>query len=46
MIKFENRVTAQYFTVFSLKDKGVRVNPSTRTGRHETGYLKQHLNEK
>ncbi len=25
-----------YFTVFSLNVKGVRVNPSTRTGRHLT----------
>ncbi len=40
MIKFENRITAHptgvYFTVFSLKDKCVRVSPSTRTGRHLT----------
>ncbi len=25
-----------YFTVFSLKVKGLRVNPSTKTGRHLT----------
>ena len=36
MIKFGNRITEQYFTVSSLKVKGVRVNPSARTGRHLT----------
>ena len=36
MIEFGNRITAQYFAVFSLKVKGVKVNPSTRTGRHLT----------
>ncbi len=40
MIKPENRITAHptgvYFTVFLLKDKGVRVSPSTWTGRHLT----------
>ncbi len=36
MIKFGNRITAQYVAVFSLKVKGVRVSPSTRTRRHLT----------
>ena len=40
MIKSENRITAHpsalYFTVFSLKDEGVRVSLSKWTGRHPT----------
>ena len=43
MIKSENRITEHptgaYFTVFSLKDKGVRVTPSTWTGRNLTSTL-------
>ena len=43
MIKSKNRITAHptgvYFTVFSLKHEGVRVSPSTWTGRHLTSTL-------
>ncbi len=39
MIEFGNRIMAQYFAVFSLKVKGVTVNPGTRTGRHLTSAL-------